>query len=256
VRDLERDFGVALVRRGRTRLELTPAGAALLTEGRAVLARLDRTAEVVRQAAAGHTLLAVGYVPPADVSLLPALTRAAETDPGEAALQLHLLRAPDIVTGIRHGRLALGLARFPPAAPDVHRELLSRDEVVVGVSPAHRLATAQTVELGDLAGETILLRPGSDGYNQTVLGALHDAGVTDPAVRYSRTAGNPSLHAAERGDAVVLLDRHMRSRAPGLVLVPVTPPTPLFPMHLLYRTGEEAAAVLRAADILRTAAHG
>ena len=54
IRDLEAELGAALFVRSRRKVELTPAGAALLPEARGILERAGAAADLVRRVAAGR----------------------------------------------------------------------------------------------------------------------------------------------------------------------------------------------------------
>src|SRR6516165_8278152 len=69
IRSLEQQLGVTLLDRTSRRVELTPAGRVLLSEGRRLLAQSQRTIRLVRAATSDH--LTIGFYGSAANELLP-----------------------------------------------------------------------------------------------------------------------------------------------------------------------------------------
>src|SRR5919206_1822130 len=67
---LEAELETRLLERDRRRVELTAAGQLLLGEARAILARTERAAQLVRQAQPLEAVLRVGFTPLAHVDAL------------------------------------------------------------------------------------------------------------------------------------------------------------------------------------------
>lgn len=106
IRRLEAEIGTTLIERGNRTVALAAAGAALLDEARALLARADRAVLVARDAAAGRIgSVRLGYVGSAMYGRLPAAIRSfrrthpevrLELREGTTAAQLAALRAGDL----------------------------------------------------------------------------------------------------------------------------------------------------------------
>jgi DNA-binding transcriptional LysR family regulator len=86
IQRLERDLGVPLFRRSTRKVELTPAGVALLPEAIAALAAAERGVALARAAHAGKPIVRPGVVSLALFEIFPEMARAAE-DAG-VAIQL------------------------------------------------------------------------------------------------------------------------------------------------------------------------
>jgi DNA-binding transcriptional LysR family regulator len=156
IRALERELDAALFVRSTRRVELTPAGRALLPEARRTLAAAAASAEAV--AAVQGLLrgtLAVGtmqILPPA-VDLVAVLGRFHAGHPG-VELRLRQAGTGTLLDEVAAG--ALDLALVAPAGPPpkglVVRHLAS-DPLLVACAPEHPLAARDEVDLGELAGE-------------------------------------------------------------------------------------------------------
>jgi DNA-binding transcriptional LysR family regulator len=156
IRALERELDAVLFVRSTRRVELTPAGQALLPEARRTLAAAAAAADAVA-AVQGlvRGTLAVGtmqILPPA-VDLLAVLGRFHAAHPG-VELRLRQAGTGTLLEEVRGG--ALDLALVAPAGPTpqglVVRHLAS-DPMLAACAPEHRLAGRDEVDLADLAGE-------------------------------------------------------------------------------------------------------
>jgi DNA-binding transcriptional LysR family regulator len=157
VRALEADLKTTLFDRSTRRVELSPAGQALLPEAKAVLEGLDRARAVVEEASTGlrgririGTLTRLGLVDLAD--LLGAFYQR------YPLVDVHVTTSPTGSSGladdVRHGRVDLafvGLDRSELSGLE-SRELASVPFVVL-VPANHRLAARSAVKLKDLGGE-------------------------------------------------------------------------------------------------------
>src|SRR5690348_2245157 len=76
IQTLETALGTLLFERTKRRIELTPAGAALLPEARRLLDQADILPDLARRAASGETgRLSLAFVSTADYSILPPFLR-------------------------------------------------------------------------------------------------------------------------------------------------------------------------------------
>ena len=152
------------------------------------------------------------------------------------------------------GRLDLAIVFCPPdQVPDgVVLLELPAQPAVLHVREDHPLAGRASVQLGDLAQDTILVAGGRDsgGFTDRVVRAFAAAGVEQP-----RTRPDPypdlGLQAVREGLGVVV---YARSAFPpdlaGSAFVPIDPPVTL-PFALAYRPEASSAAL---ASVLAVAA--
>ncbi|MGK5739437.1 LysR family transcriptional regulator [Micromonospora sp. URMC 103] len=152
---LERQLGVQLLVRSSTGVQVTEAGATLLAEARAVLARYDQAvAAVTRHAGPGETVLRLG-IPlelPADLLSAP-LAELATAYPGTRVQALHMPTAAQIAA-LRAGDLDVGLVREHPVGPDLDAVLVVEERlgVLLDAERAAKLGGPDGVRLDALAG--------------------------------------------------------------------------------------------------------
>ena len=246
IKQLEAQLGVALLDRTGRELGLTAAGALLLQRGQELLAAAERVAEEVRaRGEAPSARLRLGMSPTARYGVGPALLAACAS----AAPAVMLYTSEDttgaLLRDVASGRLDLAIVFCPPdRLPDgVELIPLPAEPAVLHVRDDHPLAERPSVELSELAGETVLVAAGQDsgGFTDRVVRAFADAGV-EP-----RTRPDPypdlGLQAVREGLGVVVYARGaFPSELTGSAFVPVTPPLTL-PFALAVRAGARTAAL-------------
>jgi DNA-binding transcriptional LysR family regulator len=157
VRTLEGQLGAALLERTSRGVRLTPVGAVLLREARALLAQAERATAAVRRAAAGEEgELRVGFLSSVANYLMPPLVRAFGARQPGVVLQAQEVPIADLVAGLREGRLDAGLTR-PPLVDDIATEVVLTEPVAAVLPAGHPLAARRELELAELADEAWVL---------------------------------------------------------------------------------------------------
>ena len=182
---IEAVAGRRLFDRGRHGVNLTPAGARLLTSAIRVLDELDSARRelageqtAIRPVRLGAFAIAAAGLVPRALSLLPA----------QQKVILREATTPALTRGLRAGTLDLAvLARTPPfrppdaESPPLELTTLSERELAIAVPADHPLATAQAVELQQLEGQVWVESRSDTG--DTLLGVW--PGLAErPDVRY------------------------------------------------------------------------
>jgi DNA-binding transcriptional LysR family regulator len=175
---LERQIGVPLFARTRTRVELTDAGAAMLEPARAAVAAAASAEEVGRGYASGELgELRLGISPGAHYVAQALLAELASRHPNMR------VRARQDSSGllaqqVAAGRLELAIGFCTEPVEGTVCEVLRDEPAVVAVAADHPLADRESVALADLVGETFALVDGRDGagYNRAVVELCRAAG--------------------------------------------------------------------------------
>jgi DNA-binding transcriptional LysR family regulator len=206
IKALEHELGVRLVERSGRSLSLTDAGAALLARSERLLADVKATREeMLEYAQLERGQLVTGAVTGSGMSWLPSflaafLRRHPNLDvrlvERTSSLLLRLLETADI-----HVACLLVPAEGAPdviSTPGIStRRVFTRDLVVV-VSPAHRLAQQSSVTLADLAGEPLILTSPEETPRLIVDHAFRASGV-EPQVRFEANDPTALLGLAAEG---------------------------------------------------------
>jgi DNA-binding transcriptional LysR family regulator len=223
LRQLEGQYGAALVERTSRGVRLTAVGRVLLPEARKLLAEADRVTALVRQAASGEIgPLRVGFLSSVANYLMPPVVRAFRERHPDLDLQAQEVSIAKLVAGLRNGEFDAGLTR-PPLVDDLATVHLL-DEAVAAVLPeGHPLAGRDEIALAELADESWLLTARSSWppWHREYDRAFARAGYV-PRVVQRGTSPQNLLALVAAGLGVTRLPLSTRSlRNGGVVFVPL-----------------------------------
>ena len=223
---LQREAGVALLRKRGRRLELTDAGRLLVERAGELLGRLEAVeAELAASAATVRGVVRVAAFETAGIALaVPAAAALAEQHPG-LAVELSDLEAEQSLPLLVQGGLDVAIAEEYEHAPrpriaGVEREELVDDELVLALPRDHALAAeGGPVELGALAGEAWASARTGTAYDDEVARICRGAGGFEPAVRHRVNDLGFLLALVASGRAVALVPALGRPEAaPGVAV--------------------------------------
>jgi DNA-binding transcriptional LysR family regulator len=239
VRKLEAELGVELFDRSAGTVGLTAAGREVLPFARAALAgaagvraAADDVAGLVR----GR--VAVGVVPSAGGWLADALARFHAEHPG-VEITLAEDTSDALLDAVRGGGLDLALAGVAGRPPEGLRTAVVTDqELVAAVAPAHPLASRHRLAPVDLAAEALIALPRGTGGRAALDAAFAAAGMAPPRIAFE--AGDPLvlLQLAERGLGVAIVPE---SAPEGLRVLRIAPAM-RSRLELAWRAGQSPAA--------------
>jgi DNA-binding transcriptional LysR family regulator len=156
IRRLEVQVGVSLLERNSRNVHLTPAGQALLQEGRKTLSQAQQAIQTVR--AAGAPRLTVGFYGSAASELLPDVLREfSERLPGvEVSVRELLLGSID---DILDGSVNIAFTRLLPGQTELEVEVLTQEPRLTALASTHPLAKHRTLAFADLSDESFVINP-------------------------------------------------------------------------------------------------
>ena len=156
IRRLEQQLGVLLLERTSRNVRLTPAGEALLREGRRTLEQSRRALTAAR--AAGKERLTVGFYGSAGgVMLARAMRSFTEAWPAvEVSVRDLLLGSVDQIT---QGDVDVAFTRLLPGQAELEVEVLTREPRVVALPASHPLACQPSVKFADLRDQPFIVNP-------------------------------------------------------------------------------------------------
>ncbi|MET9253233.1 LysR family transcriptional regulator [Streptomyces sp. NPDC003717] len=164
---LERELGVTLLERTSRRVALTPAGAVLLAEGRAILGAVAAAERRTREAARERPLIVLAVKSGTAGELLAKLLDAYRAEPGAATVDLMLCEAHQHQRALRDGRADVALLHLPFDATDgLDYEVLHTERQVAILPGSHPLAGRAALRLAEVSAlpELPMARwPGPDG---------------------------------------------------------------------------------------------
>jgi LysR family hydrogen peroxide-inducible transcriptional activator len=158
IRKLEDELGVALVERAPRKVMLTPVGRDIAERARRIVAEADQLKEAARRARdpeAGSVRL--GLFPTLGPYLLPHVVPRIRQRFPKLELLLVEEKSDVILSRLREGRLDAGLLALPLHDDQLHAEFLFEEAFLLAVPEAHPLARRDSLSLGDLADQRLLL---------------------------------------------------------------------------------------------------
>jgi DNA-binding transcriptional LysR family regulator len=250
IRVLERDLGVMLLHRGARDVRLTPAGAALLSHARALLARADAARCDVRSAVPGVARIGLRVAPGAHAVVGPALRGLAAMGP-EVMVSVAVCPDADAVHAVRQERAAAAVvwdggpasSRTGAGADGLAYAELARVPVTAVLSPGHPLAAGCHVSVAAL-GDGVVLLPERDLAPALWDGVVARLGLpNDLLCSMGDSAGDGAgsvLRGVVTGRGVAVLPQPMVASEPvagdgsAVVALPLDPPLDVG-LHLLWR---------------------
>lgn len=159
---LEEQLGARLFERTTRRVSLTPAGSRFLTHARRIAQEYEAAVREVSEAPQPKRVRAgvLSTIPARDLERIVA--HHGKRSGGEA-LQLLDSTERDIANRLSDGRLDVALTILRPGLDSFAQERLRNEPYVLFVAASHRLAEAGSVEGGELAGETMIVRRQCEG---------------------------------------------------------------------------------------------
>ena len=256
IKQLEAQLGVELLARRGRRVEVTAAGTLLHRRGRELLEAADAVvAEIRAEGASTAARLRLGVTPTARYGIAPRLLAACAAEAPATMLYASEDTTGALLDAVGRGALDLAITFCAPRAPEgVELIPLASEGAVVHMPAEHQLAARASLNLADLADETILVASSRDsgGYTDRILAAYADAGLPPP-----RTRADPypdlGLQAVREGLGVVIYARSaFPERLAGSSFVRLEPEINL-PFHLAVPRAPNAATrtVMAIASTLR-----
>jgi DNA-binding transcriptional LysR family regulator len=238
IRELERELGLVLFVRTTRRVELTPAGIALLERARRALAEIDAAVDDARRAAApGEGVVAVGYTP---FTRLQATRIAEEVERERPGLELRFEEdvTPELLRQIASNELTAAVVMETPAAArryGVRMDTL-RDEPLLAALPAtHRYANEEAIPIGAFAEERVLLprEPPGGAFNAWLSAVVRAAGFElEQTMKTLSAPWDRRMLPVADGQAVsVFVGEWVQEAIPDVAAVPFDPPLS-FPVDL------------------------
>ncbi|HEY8582663.1 MAG TPA: LysR substrate-binding domain-containing protein [Capillimicrobium sp.] len=160
IRQLEAELGGPLLVRTTRKVELTPAGEALLTDARRMIALAEEATLRARALARGEAgALVIGSLGPAPGGVLaPVLALFSSRHP-DVRVELRAFDFTEVVSGLRERRADVAFLYEPLDEPDFHVTPLFSEQRVVVLPRTHRLADRDELRPEDLRGETFVVQP-------------------------------------------------------------------------------------------------
>jgi DNA-binding transcriptional LysR family regulator len=246
--ELERRVGTQLLRRDRRRVQLTEAGHVLLADAADLLggaaAAAARAREVARGQLGGGTL---GLIGAATFEAAPRVTSLVRTAAPGLVLRFREMPARTQMEALREGTLDAGLVRAEARPLGLTTRAILREPVVCLLPEGHRLAQQDRLAIAELYGEPVLnLAREQDPAGHDFYLALYRAAGFEPRVEHEASQVATILFLVATTGCVALGPGGWRVlRREGVVICPLTPPTPVVETRLIWNPRRVTPALER-----------
>ena len=181
IQQLEEELGIELFDRQRKKIQLTPAGQALLVHAVHVLSQVEQMHQDIRDLATGESgHLRVGLIEPVAQLYLPEVLESFCRCYPRIRLTVEVLGTMIVPERVATGSLDLGVSTLPPAEAGLVFEPLVTEPMVVLMAKDHPLQQQDRLSLRDLDGERILLTNPPCAYRTVVEQAFMAQGMNVP----------------------------------------------------------------------------
>lgn len=221
IADLEREWGVSLLRRDRTGVELTSDGESLLRASKGICdayRTMREQVDEVRELATGH--LRIGTISSVATHRLPDAIAAFRRDYPGIDYELLLGDYSDIERWLKEGRVDCGFLRAPHAR-GIDSVPYETDEMLAVMPEGHPLSQLEAIPLEAFCGEPFLaLEHGAD----TEVAELFEKAGVNPDVALTTWDDYAIMAMVEKGLGLAILPSLILQRIPyGLAFRPLEP---------------------------------
>lgn len=171
LRKLEDEIGSRLIDRSqRGDYQLTPAGELLYSYATRLINLCNETVSALNDLShLRRGLVRVGANESTSVYLLPGVTRAFHEQYPEVKIEVTCKHSGQLLVDLYERRLDLALLAHFPQEHELDARLIMHDELVLIVSPNHRLAGVSEVHLPELAAESIVTEGASSSLHEQIV---------------------------------------------------------------------------------------
>ncbi len=253
---LEEELGTHLLERGRARkVNLTAAGAVLLTEARKILIQVNKATESVQRTGRGEVgSLLVSMAPAMAYGVVPQILRQFRKAVPDVRLQL-----TETVTALQEqalldGTLDVGFCYGAIQSKDLVGDCINKEHLILAVPSHHPLAKKKRVRLGAVKGELMSIpRSVSPGLYDIIWQTCREAGLTPESVQEITQFTN-AIGLVSVGMGVALVPSHMAGlKRDGVNYVELEGSTPQVETLIVRLRGEPHPTAKRLIELAKAA---
>ncbi|MFW0790653.1 LysR family transcriptional regulator [Gordonia sp. CPCC 205333] len=202
---LERQLGVSLLCRTTAGSTLTPQGTMIVHWARQIVSDAENLLRVADglQSTRAAELTVVASLTVAE-HLMPRWLGAFRSANPDVTIHLQVHNSSEVFARLQAGECDIGFVESPTVPKPLHNTTVARDELVVVVSPDHRLARRRKpVSAAELAATPLLVREPGSGTRTTLDVALSTFERADPLLELGSSAAIRTAVESGLGPAVL-----------------------------------------------------
>lgn len=254
IRALEADLGAPLFERTTRRVELTPAGRALLEPAAAIARLAEQARSAVEAAHRGDSgRVRISFAGPGSLAMVGALARTARERHGRIDLAVRPGRyGTGAIRELLERTTDLAIARFEHPPPGVASRAVATETGVLAVPSGHPLGGAAAVSLRELRDEPFITLPEAAGsaVRAMFVSRCQAAGFAPDIVQTAPDSWTcVALVAAGVGLHFTTGSALRQMTLEGVTAVPLADAVPPIHGYLLWRAGDRDPALAKVLDI-------
>jgi LysR family transcriptional regulator, benzoate and cis,cis-muconate-responsive activator of ben and cat genes len=207
IQQFEERLSVRLFERTSRSLKLTETGKFLYSHAVRLLAQADELESMTRRVGNIERSLTVGFVGSTLYGLLPKIIRRFRKENPTVELSLVEMSTTEQIRALKDGRIDVGFGRLRLEDPNIRREVLREERLIVALPLDHLASLDKPVlALRDLVDETLIIYPVAPrpSYADQVLAAYNDRGLT-PCRIYETRELQIALGLVAAGEGISLV---------------------------------------------------
>lgn len=216
---LESDIGVTLLDRRYRGVDLTEAGAALVSHARRLLEGVEEARHDIASLSGRVTgrLAIAASTTPGDY-IVPRLLGGFLAKYPEVRVSLSVDDSEQVIRAVEHGAADMGLSGIADDNAKAYFQEVARDEIVAICPPGWALASAKQVAFAELADVDWVTREPGSGTGQVVAHTLLAKGIDPHELRVLARLGTGEaiVCAVEGGLGIALVSRFVAEKALAL----------------------------------------
>ncbi|MCH1983507.1 LysR family transcriptional regulator [Ruminococcus sp. OA3] len=216
IHDLEREWNVLLLERGRSGVRLTSDGMKLLPFAKSVCEEYQKLqVQVSRLNGLQSGLIRIGTFSSVATHWIPKIIREFQKDYPDIDYELLLGDYTEIENWIAEGRVDCGFVRLP-TLPEFETVFLDQDKLLVVLPEDHPLADCDYFPVGALCGDPFMLL--EKGAKTEVSEIFERCGIT-PKVRFTTWDDYAIMSMVESGLGISILPQLVLQRVPYRIVI-------------------------------------
>ena len=239
IRDLETCVGVPLLVRDKRKGALTAAGECFLQDALVILEQAENAKVRARKTVQEDNHFAIGFVPSAEVNLLPKVLPLFRLKQPDTHIELVSLITTEQEEKILRGELDVGLMRHPVYSPELDYLELIHEPLVVVLPVNHPLANEKAISAQQLHGVNFVSTdPAYSGALAMIVKNWFQQQKSQPNIVQVATNILVTMNLVSMGLGVTLIPGYMNNFNTGQVVFrPIVGDVPTIALLMAWKKG-------------------
>jgi DNA-binding transcriptional LysR family regulator len=252
IEELEHAVGLRLFRRDRHHVVLTDAGQRFLEGVRDLPERLAGAMAEARdeQRASGVPVVRLGYGRLRGFEVAELALSASHRHLTDMEIELVQIGSDQSLRAVESEEIDLALARPPVDRPPLHHALIARELLAAILYAGHPLATADSLTIDEVFAQPFisLPPPTTSSTSESTVDSFSRQDLRPRTIVRTADSVTSMFLLVESGYGIGLAPQAVfrGTSTRGLVMVPLEPPVPGIPLHLVWRGADEDSPANRA----------